>query len=73
MFKQVKGDALNNFDEETIELYKKRQNDPRLSYVYAVIPRPERNNLPVIVDGTNNSYLQEAEKSSSNFVYYYSA
>ena len=73
MFKAVKGDALQNYDQETIELYKKRENDPRLSYVLAVVARPARNNLPVTVDGKNNSYLQEMEKDNKNFVYKYFA
>ena len=73
MFKQVKGEALQNYDEETIELYKKRENDPRLSYVLSVVARPARNNLPVIVDGKNNSYLKEMEKANKNFVYNYFA
>ena len=73
MFKPVKGDALQNYDAETIELYKKRDNDPRLSYVLSVVARPARNNLPVIVDGKNNSYLQQMESANKNFVYNYFA
>ena len=57
-FKPVTGDALNNFDAETIELYKRRINDPRLSYVLTTIPRRERNNIPVVVDTENNSWMQ---------------
>ena len=31
-FKPVTGDALKDFDEETIALYRRHQNDERLSY-----------------------------------------
>ena len=52
-FKPVTGDALNAFDKETIELFTKRDHDPRLSYLLTSIPRRERHDLPVIVDGEN--------------------
>ena len=50
MFKPVTGEALNDFDDETKELYSKKTHDPRLSYVLAAMPRRNRHNLPVIVD-----------------------
>ena len=48
---------LDKFDAETRELYSKKANDPRLSMVLSVIPRPNRHNLPVIVDSENNKYM----------------
>ena len=73
MFKPVRGKDLEEFDEETRQLYSVRQNDPRLSYVLSVVPRRERHNLPVIVDSTNNPYLQEMEAQNRNFKYRYMA
>ena len=61
MFKPVQGAYLDKFDAETRELYSKKANDPRLSMVLSVIPRPNRHNLPVIVDSENNKYMQELE------------
>mgnify|MGYP000344599965 FL=1 len=61
MFKPVTGSDLEQFDAETRELYTIRQNDPRLSYILSVVPRRERHNLPVIVDSSNNEYLQKME------------
>ena len=66
MFKPVKGAALDQFDEETQEMYKKRDNDPRLSFALTCIPRRGRHNLPVIVD-TDNQYMKEKEASARNF------
>ena len=60
MFKPVTD--TSGYDAETVELYKKRDNDPRLSYVLAAIPRRERHNLPVVVDAENNEYLQKLER-----------
>ena len=57
MFKPVQGADLDKFDAETRELYSKKANDPRLSMVLSVIPRPNRHNLPVIVDSENNKYM----------------
>ena len=58
MFKPVTGSDLSSFDSETQELYKKRENDPRLSYALAVIPRRTRHNLPVVVNSKENPHLQ---------------
>ena len=52
-FKPVSGDQLSRFDAETIDLYRKRENDPRLSFVLATIPRRNRHNMPVEVDASN--------------------
>ena len=50
---------LENFDEETRELFAKRQNDPRTSYLLRITKRKDRNHLPIVVDPENNPYLQE--------------
>ena len=71
MFKPVTGEALNEFDEETRELYSKKTHDPRLSYVLSVIPRKNRYNLPVIVDTDNNQYMHELEASNKWFKWQY--
>ena len=71
MFKPVQGADLDKFDDETRELYSKKTHDPRLSMVLSVIPRPNRHNLPVIVDAENNKYMQELEAQQKNFKYKY--
>ena len=73
MFKPVSGEALNQFDEETRELYSKKTHDPRLSYILSVIPRKNRYNLPVIVDAENNQYLKEMESTVNRFKWNYLA
>ena len=71
MFKPVTGEALNDFDDETKELYSKKTHDPRLSYVLSVMPRRNRHNLPVIVDTDNNQYIQDLETSVNRFKWWY--
>ena len=61
MFKPVSGADLDKFDQETRDLYSKQTNDPRLSMVLSVVPRPNRHNLPVIVDSENNQYMKDLE------------
>ena len=61
MFKPVTGSDLDKYDQETIDLFTKKQNDPRLSMVLSVIPRPNRFNLPVVVDTENNQYMKDLE------------
>ena len=48
MFKPVTGDALKNFDEETRNMYQRRQSDSRLTAALLTLPRVSRNNLPVV-------------------------
>ena len=62
MFKPVSGAALDGYDEETINLYRKRANDPRTDYLLSVVPRQYRHNLPVVCDTSNNSHLQKLER-----------
>ena len=57
MFQPVSGKALDAFDAETINLYRKRVSDPRTDYVLSIAPRQHRHNLPVVADTTNNTYL----------------
>ena len=66
-FKAVTGSGLDAFDEETRELYKKRTNDPRLSYMMSVAPRKQRNHLPVLVETENNELMQKLQKDNTNF------
>ena len=55
MFKAVRD--TQGFDDETVDLFKKRQNDPRLNYVLSIARRPNRHNLPVVVSTEDNTYL----------------
>ena len=61
MFKPVQGADLEKYDAETRELFSKKTHDPRLSMILSVAPRPNRNNLPVIVDSANNVHMQKLE------------
>ena len=70
MFKPVTGDQLSNFDAETQELYKKRENDPRLSYVLATAVRRTRHAMPVIVD-QENPYIKDLESQQRRFKWQY--
>ena len=71
MFKPVTGKDLQNFDEETIELYKKRANDDRVSFILSMAKRPERNHLPVVVsNASENPYLVNAQKQHDSFPRY---
>ena len=71
MFKPVTGAALENFDEETQQLFKKRDNDARVSYILALAKRTERNHLPVVISNpADNEYLVKAQKQSDGFVRY---
>ena len=48
MFKAVSGAELSQYDEETRQLYAKRESDWRLTDVLMRIPRSTRNYLPVV-------------------------
>ena len=61
MFKPVTGADLNNFDAETINLYRKRDHDPRISFGLRNLTRRSRNYLPVVVD-EKNPELREFER-----------
>ena len=66
MFKPVKDDELNNFDDETRELYTRRHHDPRISYQLAVAIRRNRHNLPIVVD-QENPYIQRMQRERDTF------
>lgn len=65
MFKPVAGSELNQFDQETRNLFRRRESDPRDSADLARIPRRQRHHLPVIVDSSNPE-VQEWENESRN-------
>ena len=54
MFKPVTGDALNNFDPETIELFRRRETDPVTTSQLMSLPRRARHHLPIYVDKEKN-------------------
>ncbi len=54
MFKPVTGDALNNFDPETIELFRRRETDPVTTAQLMALPRRARHHLPIYVDKEKN-------------------
>ena len=53
MFKPVSGDQLSNFDPETIELYRRRPTDEKLTTALMNMPRRFRNYLPIYIDKNN--------------------
>uniref|UniRef100_A0A7S3FUS3 Uncharacterized protein n=1 Tax=Strombidium rassoulzadegani TaxID=1082188 RepID=A0A7S3FUS3_9SPIT len=69
MFKEVQGSELSNYDQETIDLYRKRENDPRVSLLLKHTPRPWRHNLSVEVEGKGNPYIEKLERDSRLFNY----
>ena len=68
MFKPVTGSALNAFDEETRNLFAKRQSDPRLTHALLTLPRAHRNHLPVIAN-ENNPTVKEFSDYANKFPY----
>ena len=67
MFKAVTGTDLHQYDSETQDLYKKRENDPRLTYVLSTVPRRARHNMPVLTSDDNNEYLLKLQNQRDNF------
>ena len=67
MFKPVYGDELAKFDPETIELYRRRQTDPKTTYELLHIQRRSRHHLPIIVDKNANPKVVALEKEHSQF------
>ena len=68
MFKPVQGDALKEFDAETRALYARRQSDSRLTEALLTLPRPSRNNLPVVA-APNNATVAERTAYAEAFPY----
>ena len=67
MFKPVTSDQLSQYDSETIELYKKRESDPRLSYILSVTLRKQRHNMPVLIsEPEKNQYMVQLQRSRDN-------
>ena len=64
-FTPVRGAELNEYDDETRQLYSLRTHDHRLSYALATIPRRNRHNLPVVVN-QENPMMQELQKARDN-------
>ena len=48
MFKPVQGQALQDFDAETRNLYARRPSDPQVTRALLLLPRPHRQHLPVV-------------------------
>ena len=71
MFKPVTADQLSQFDQETIDLYRKRESDPRLTYALSITHRGrQRHNLPVLVsEPEKNPYIVALQKERDSFPY----
>ena len=67
MFKPVTGDALNAFDPETIELFRKRETDPGLTAELMQLPRRARHHMPIYVDKEKNPQVQQWENYHNQF------
>ena len=72
MFKPVTGAQLEEFDEETRELFQKRSSSVALTAQLATTKRLERNHLPVIVcDPSSNEHLVKIENENKGFLLKY--
>ena len=69
MFKPVQGEALQNFDPETIELYRRRENDQAVTLELLQLPRRARHHLPLYVDKEKNKEVVQWEKEHSKFMW----
>ena len=68
-FKPVAGAQLRDFDEETIQLYKKRASDERLTTrLLQTDRRKDRNNLPVL-SSTLTQWQKDRESYNSTFLF----
>ena len=65
MFKPVSGDALNNFDPETIELFRKRDSDEQTTVALMQAPRRARHHLPIYIDKEKNPTISLWESQHS--------
>ena len=68
MFKPVTGDAVAQFDPETVELFKRRPADPTQTAIFAMLPRRSRHHLPVVVD-KDNEVVKDMEKFQRSFMW----
>ena len=67
MFKPVTD--FSQYDQETVNLYSKRPNDPRLTYILSACPRKGRHNFPVLNAEESNPYLEKLQRDRDNFKY----
>ena len=67
MFKPVTGDGLNAFDPETIELFRKRESDERLTADLMQLPRRARHHMPIYVDKEKNPQVVAWENLHNQF------
>ena len=67
MFKPVTGDALSQFDPETIDLYRRRDSDPVVTLELMQLPRRARHHLPVYLDKEKNKEVVEWENQHNQF------
>ncbi len=54
MFNPVTGDAVNAFDPETIELFRKREHNEQATLDLISLPRRARHHLPMYIDKEKN-------------------
>ena len=67
MFKPVQGEALQNFDPETIELFRRREANPAETLELLQLPRRARHHLPIFVDKEKNKEVEQWEKEHGQF------
>lgn len=60
MFTPVRGEQFAQFDEETIQLYRRREAEPFQTRILARMARPQRNYVPVPLD-PNGQIAKEME------------
>ncbi len=69
MFNPVEGDALNQFDPETIELYRRRDSNPTVTLELMQMPRRARHHLPIFLDKEKNPGVVQMEKEHGSFIW----
>ena len=69
MFKPVSGDALSQFDPETVELYKRRPSNPDETRLFIQLQRRARNHLPYYFDKETNPKVQMLETSLNGILW----
>ena len=67
MFKPVTGDALSNFDPETIEFFRKRESDEQTTLALMQAPRRARHHLPIYIDKDKNPTVSMWESQHNQF------
>ena len=60
MFKPVSGAELTQFDQETRNLFRMRESDPRVTQALLTLPRTYRNYVPVLAH-EGNAFIAERE------------